>query len=204
MHILLNSLILFLIVTTAYAQQNSATTTSSPKCELQELAILAALGDTAAEYNLAVEFFSGRDLPRDYAKAAILWKKASDGGHIGAHNNLGYLKYYGRGIAQDYAKGIRLWRFAAERGWAESQVHLGQAYSDGRFLESDYIEAYAWAKAGKHYAPRMADTLDRQIAEAVANDADKVLEDMRKRLSAEAMKEAEAKAADYIRRFGPR
>ena len=201
MRILFNSLILVLLVTDVHAQQSSL-----PNCELQHLAIDAALGNTAALYNLGVEFFSGTNLPRDYAKAANLWKKASEAGSVGASNNLGFLKYYGRpGVDQDYAEGIRLWRFAAERGFAESQVHMGQAYSDGRFLKSDFIEAYAWAKAGKHYSSRMTETIDNpQIGDEVAKDAEEVLADMRKRLSAVEMVEAEKKAADYIRKFAPR
>jgi len=201
MRVLLISLILLLLATTVHAQQSSI-----PKCELQQLAIDAALGDTAALYNLGVEFFRGTNLPRDYAKAANLWRRASEAGSVEASNNLGFLRYYGRpGVERDYGEGIRLWRFAAERGFAESQVHMGQAYSDGRFLKSDLIEAYAWAKAGKHYSSRMTDTIDNpQISEEVAKDAEKVLVDMRKRLSAVEMVEAEKKAADYIRKFAPR
>jgi TPR repeat protein len=200
MRVLLKSLILLLLATTVQAQQGSI-----PKCELQQLAIDAALGDTAALYNLGVEFFRGTNLPRDYAKAANLWRRASEAGSVEASNNLGFLRYYGRpGVERDYGEGIRLWRFAAERGFAESQVHMGQAYSDGRFLKSDFIEAYAWAKAGKHHSSRMTDTIDNpQISDEVAKDAEKVLADMRKRLSAVEMVSAEKKAADYIRRFAP-
>ena len=51
----------------------------------------------------------------------------------------------------------------------------------------------------------MTDTIDNpQISEEVAKDAEKVLVDMRKRLSAVEMVEAEKKAADYIRKFAPR
>jgi TPR repeat protein len=201
MRILLKSFILLLLATTVQAQESSI-----PKCELQQLAIDAALGNPTAQYNLGVEFFRGTSLPRDYAKAATLWRRASEAGSVGASNNLGFLKYYGKpGVERDYAEGIRLWRLAAERGHAESQVHLGQAYSDGRFLKSDFVEAYAWAKAGKHYSPRMTDTIeDPQIADEVAKDAEKVLIDTRKKLSAVEMIEAEKKAADYISKFAPR
>ncbi len=114
MRILFKSLIMLFLATTVHAQQSSL-----PKCELQQLAIDAALGDTAAQYNLGVEFFRGANLPRDYAKAANLWRRASEVGSVTASNNLGYPKYYGRpGVERDYAEGIRLWRFAAERGYA--------------------------------------------------------------------------------------
>jgi hypothetical protein len=70
-------LILLLLATTIQAQE------ASPKCVLQQLAIDAAIGDTLAQYNLAVEFFRGANVPQDYAKAANLWRKASDAGDMG-------------------------------------------------------------------------------------------------------------------------
>ena len=201
MRLLLNSLIVLLLATAAYAQKASV-----PKCDLEQLAIVAALGDTVAQYNLGVEFFRGDKVPRDFGKAASMWRKASDAGDVAASNNLGFLKYYGRpGVERDYAEGIRLWRFAAERGFAESQVHLGQAYSDGRFLKSDFIEAYAWAKAGKHYASKVSEKIDNpQIADEIAKDAEKVLVEMRTKLNTLEMREAEKKAALYISNFVPR
>jgi len=193
-------LILLLLATTVQAQE------VSPKCVLQQLAIDAAIGDPVAQYNLGVEFFRGADVPQDFAKAAILWRKASDAGDIGAANNLGFLKYYGRpGVEQDYSEGIRLWRLAAERGHAESQVHMGQAYSDGRFLKSDFIEAYAWAKTGKHYSSKLYDTFDNpKIVELVARDAEKVLAEVSPKLSNVERAAADKKAAEYIRKFPPK
>ena len=97
-----------------------------------------------------------------------------------------------------------MWRFAAERGFAESQVHLGQANSDGRFLKSDFIEAYAWAKTGKHYSSKMSDTIaDPQIGDEIAKDAEKLLVEMRSKLNNREMIQAEKKAAEYIRKFVP-
>ncbi len=192
-------LILLLSATAIQAQE------ASSKCVLQQLAIDAAIGDSAAQYNLGVEFFRGANVPQDYAKAANLWRKASDAGGVEASNNLGFLKYYGRpGVERDYAEGIRLWRFAAVRGHAEAQVHMGQAYSDGRFLRNDFIEAYAWARAGKHYSPKMTEKInDPQIGEAVARDADKVLAEVSKKLSDVEMAAAKRKAAEYIQKFAP-
>jgi len=117
------------------------------------------------------------------------------------------LKYFGRpGVERNYEEGLRLWRFAAERGFPEAQVHLGQAYSDGRFLKSDFIEAYAWAKAGKHYSARASDWLDDadEVGQGIAKDADVVLAKSAKALTDAQLAEAEKKAADYISRFAPR
>lgn len=197
---LLSSLIWILLVASTQGQE-----AMPAKCELQNLAIDAALGDSVAQYNLGVEFFRGNKLSRDYAKAANLWRKASDAGEVAASNNLGFLKYYGRpGVEQDYREGIRLWRVAAEQGFAESQVHLGEAYSDGRFLQSDFVEAYAWAKAGKYHSSRVTEKLDKpNIDEAIAKMAEDVLVHVSKKLSDVEKAKAEKKAAEYIRKFAP-
>ena len=193
------SLTLLLFAAFAFGQ------TKSGECDLQQLAIDAALGEVEAQYNLGVEFFRGRCVPKDYAKAANLWRKASDAGHTGASNNLGFLKYNGRpGVERDYAEGIRLWRFAAERGFAESQVHLAEAYLDGNLFPSDLIEAYAWAKAGKHNSVRSSEGFEKQdLAETVAKMADDVLVDVGRKLTVDERAKAEKKAAEYIRKFGP-
>ena len=169
------------------------------KCQIQELAINAALGDAEAQYDLGVEFHRGVNLTRDYSKAAAMWRLAGNGGIVAAFNNLGHLTYYGRGVKQDYAEGVRLWRIAAEKGFAESQVHLGDAFSDGRYLKRDYIEAYAWAKAGQHFAPQIADA---ELAKGIIEMAEKRLADARAKLSATQVAEAEKRAAEYIAKYG--
>jgi hypothetical protein len=198
--ILTSLLTLLLLSTIAHAQESS-----KPSCPIQDLAIEAALGETVAQYNLAVEFYRGERVPRDYAKAAKLWQSASDAGDLAASNNLGYLKYYGLpGVSQDYAAALRLWRLAAERGNAESQVHIAEAYYDARYLPVDLVEAYAWASAGKHNAHKGDDKFDNKLNDAVARDAEKTLADLRKRLTPAELARAEKRAAQYIDKFPPR
>src|SRR3712207_248583 len=73
--------VLVVLAIPAYTQQ-----TPPPKCELQELAIDAALGERGAQYDLGVEFYRGESVPRDYAKAAMMWRMASDAGSVEAAN----------------------------------------------------------------------------------------------------------------------
>ena len=73
--ILISLLTVLITSTIAHAQESRKTS-----CPIEELAIEAALGETTAQYNLAVEFFRGERVPRDYAKAAKLWRSASDAG----------------------------------------------------------------------------------------------------------------------------
>ena len=170
-------------------------------CKLQELAIDAALGDALARHNLGVAFHRGEGVPRDYAKAAIMWRQSSSAGVLESYNNLGHLTYYGRGVKQDYAEGLRLWRIAARKGYAESQVHMGFAYSDGKHLKKDIVEAYAWAKAGRFYADRMEDA---ELGKKIKEMANKLLNDLQSQLTERQLIEADGKGVEYIKKFGPK
>jgi TPR repeat protein len=171
----------------------------NPQCMIQALAIEAALGDPMAQHNLGVAFHVGKDLPQDFSKSAILWRLSSNAGVRESQNNLGHLLYYGRGVKQNYAEGIQLWREAAENGFAESQLHLASAYTDGRFLNRDDVKAYAWAKAGKHFAPQ-----NPELEKAHDEQAEKLLRNLRGRMTKAQMAEAETKAAEYIARYAPK
>ena len=196
MKLLTSAFLVVFLSACQYAQQQPES-----KCRLQDLAINAALGDAEAQHNLGVEFHRGVNIPKDFSKAAVMWRLASSGGVVESANNLGYLTYYGKGVEQNYAEGVRLWRMAAEKGFAESQVHLGDAYSDGEYLQRDYVEAYAWARTGRHYAEGMEDAaLGKSIVEMAAN----VLADVGKRLSKAQLTEAETRAAEYISKYHPK
>ncbi len=196
MRISICTLILLLCSASAYSQN-----ANKPECGLQQLAIDAALGDPIAQYDLGVEFFRGKEVQRDYSKAAIMWRSASNAGIVQAFNNLGFLTYHGRGVKKDYAEGVRLWRIAAEKGFAESQVHLGETYTDGRHFKQDFVEAYAWGKTGKHSAVRDGKG-DPQTASEIVKMAETLLALARSRLNATQLVEAERKASEYIAKFG--
>ena len=82
---------------------------------------------------------------------------------------------------------------------------MAQAYSDGRFLKQDFVEAYAWATVGKHYSSKMSEKIDDpQIGNEVKKDAEKVLVEVRNKLSSVQLAEAEKRAAEYISKYAPR
>lgn len=196
MRVLVGAIILVIAPVLAYGQA-----ASQNKCIVQDLAIDAALGNHEAQYDLGVFFFRGEDIPQDFSKAAIMWRLAANAGMIEAHNNLGFLTYYGKGVKQDYAEGIRLWRKAAEAGFPESQVHLAEANNDERYLIQDLVEAYAWAKAGKHFAAKMTEA---KLGSRIAENAEQVLNDVRSKLSPAKLSEAENRAAAYISKYPPK
>lgn len=170
---------------------------TSTGCELQDIAIDAALGDPIAQHDIGVAFYTGKGVPQDYGKAAIMWQKASDGGNIQAFNNLGYLTYYGKGVKQDFAEGIRLWRIAAEKGFAEPQFHIGQAHFDGKYLKKDFVEAYAWAKTSQYFAEQKNNNDVLQMAK-------KLLTSLTVEMNEAQRLEGEKKATEYIAKFAPK
>ena len=139
----------------------------APNDRLTKLAIDAAAGDTEARYNLAVELYRGDSIPRDYSRAAALWKQGMERGNINATNNYAYLLYYGLGIARDQGQAVALWKRAAALGQAESQYHLGVAALDGGGESADTSEALARFKAALALALRSSDPTDHLVARDV-------------------------------------
>lgn len=111
---------------------------------LTDTAVGAALGRPIDTYNLAVEFYTGRCVAKDYGNAALLWEKASAAGLNTAKNNLAYLLFEGLGVAKDLPRAAQLWREAAVAGMVESQLHLGTAYFNGWGVPMDRARGLAW------------------------------------------------------------
>jgi hypothetical protein len=163
--------------------------------ELRDLAIDAALGDRIAQYDLAVEFYRGNRLPRDYAKAGKLWRQAAAQGDVDATNNLGFLAYNGLDGPASPAEGVRLWQEAAAKGHPESQYHLGYAAEQGKGMPLDRVEAYARYEAAVLIGDRSRDPVDGDIV----RDAVESRDALRPRLSAQERADAERRAAEYAR-----
>jgi TPR repeat protein len=111
--------------------------------ENNELAVLmkkAQSGDAAAQSRLGGYYF----LAKDYAHAAVWYRKAAEQGDTSAPSALGYFSFYGEGVPQDYAQAAIWYRKSAEQGNADSQMHLGALYAEGSGVPQDYAEAYFW------------------------------------------------------------
>ncbi|HEX8692840.1 MAG TPA: hypothetical protein VF746_10495 [Longimicrobium sp.] len=184
----LSRAILVLLLATAGCQRKAAC-----DAELQALAIDAALGDRQARYNLAVQFYRGEKVPRDYAKAGALWRQAAAQGDLSAKNNLGFLLYHGYGMPAAPAEAVALWREAATGGQSEAHWHLGQVARDGKLRAPDPVEAYARFRAAILIAGRSSDATEGEIAK----DARADLWKLRPRLSPEQVRVGEARAAAY-------
>lgn len=151
------------------------------------------MGDPHAQYDLAVEFYRGKVVPRDYAKAAVLWRRVAEKGDANARNNLGYLLYYGLGVPANPDSAVRLWRTAVLQGQPEASFHLGSAAADGKGTARDSVEAWARFRAAVLMAEASADSLDRLILD----DARGELRGLRPGLTGAQMDAGERKAREY-------
>lgn len=143
-------LLLFLIPACSRAED--------PCVGLAKTAIGAALEDPTDTYNLAVAFYTGKCIDKDYGSAAKLWERAAASGVISAKNNLGYLLSEGLGVKKDEARAAALWIEAAKAGHAESQVHLGNALFYGYGMPQDRVRGLAWVLLGARSAVDDPDT----------------------------------------------
>jgi TPR repeat protein len=92
------------------------------------------------------DYYNGRGVEKDFAKAAEYYRKAADQGHALAQYNLGYAYSKGEGVAEDKAEGARWYRKAAEQGFALAQCNLGVAYRNGEGVAKDLAEAIRWIR----------------------------------------------------------
>ena len=143
--------------------------------------------DATAIYDAGVEHYQAED----YAAARRLWRRAADLGTREAASNLGYLLYYGFGGAPDSAEGGRFWQAAAAQGDAEAHRHLAQAIWNGDHRLGSEVNGYAHALAA-HHLGRHTSQLD---GNAVADDAEPLLQRYRQRLSSDERVAAERHAA---------
>jgi uncharacterized RDD family membrane protein YckC len=86
----------------------------------------------------------GEGKPKDFAKAAVLYRKAAEQGDAAAQLNLGIMYDQGLGVTQDYEQAVGWYRKAAEQGRAPAQFNLGVAYCEGQGVPQDFAQAAIW------------------------------------------------------------
>ncbi len=126
---------------------------------------LAVSGDADAQFNLGQAYKLGRGVPND-ANAALEWfRKASEQGHVRAHDNFGLLLFQQgqREQAMPYIK------VAAERGEPRSQYIYGTALFNGDLAPQDWVRSYALmtmaANAGVQQARDSLAQMDQYVPE---------------------------------------
>ena len=133
--VLIVTLLLGFMLTTAYGQDFEATKQAAEK------------GDPAAQVQLGTMYNSGEKdygVPKNNAEAAKWYKLAADQNHAGSLNHLGWYYYTGEGVAKNDAEAVRLYRLAVVQGHAHSQFNLAIMYENGAGVPQDSIMAFVW------------------------------------------------------------
>lgn len=111
---------------------------------LDELRVLATLGNPDAQYRLGVACARGEGVARDLAEAAKWYRLAADQGVAAAQGRLGSLLLGGDGIPRDAAEAARRFRQAADRGNAYAAANLALLHVRGEGVTRDESEALVW------------------------------------------------------------
>ena len=105
---------------------------------------LAEEGDAGAQFNLALLYADGKEIPQDYAKARYWYGKAARQGHAAAQYSLALMHHKGLGTPRDDAKSARWYRTAAQQGHQAAQFNLAVLYDKGLGVSHDQVMAFVW------------------------------------------------------------
>jgi len=82
---------------------------------------------------------------KNAVRACVLYREASDLGHVGAQNQLGLCFASGRGAPKDEVEAYNWFRRSAEGGNAVGQYNLAQAFATGSGIGRHFESAAIWA-----------------------------------------------------------
>lgn len=83
---------------------------------------------------------------RDYAEAAVWYRKAAEQGLGIAQLNLASLYASTKGVAQNHGQAAHWYHKAAEQGVSRAQYQLGLSYCSGQGVPRDYGQAAIWLR----------------------------------------------------------
>ena len=146
---------------------------------------LAEQGDADAQALLAVVYYNGRGVRRDYAEALRWARLAAEQGNARGQGLLGAAYREGNGVARDPAEAVRWLRPAAEQGNVSAQAFLGLLYLNGEGVPQDDVSAYVWLT--------LADASGQTVGPGRARDR------LARRMTPEQLAEAEARLRDWDR-----
>ncbi|MGA3283972.1 MAG: tetratricopeptide repeat-containing serine protease family protein [Verrucomicrobiota bacterium] len=139
------SLLLFLMLGVAVAQQTNSASSVTNSGAIAELKAKAEKGDAIAEYKLGYRYCVGQGLPKDFAEAAKWLRKAAEQGIAVAQYDLALVYDKGDGMT-NRLEAAKWFRKAAEQGNAEAQADLGIDYLIGKGVDKDSREGVKWLR----------------------------------------------------------
>ncbi len=151
--------------------------------QCEKVRLLAAQGNTSAQYYLGSLYYSGFPHPgirirKNYTEAMKWFRKAADQGNANAQQELGVMYETGQGVPQDYTEAVAWYRKAAELGNEGAQCLLGLMYAKGRGVPQDLVQAYLWlnlsAVQGDTDAQQFRDNLTKKMASGQLSEAQRL------------------------------
>ena len=112
--------------------------------QFEEFKVLAEGGEAAAQYNLALCYYKGVGVAKDFSEATKWYRKAAEQGLVQAQYSLGSFYASGTGTNKNFAEAVNWYRKAAEQGHANAQYCLGLHYYKGYGVSKDLLEAVKW------------------------------------------------------------
>ena len=104
-------------------------------------------GHIYAQVNLALMYFNGNNITKNY-KAAIKWFTiAANSGNKRAQSNLGVIYRQGMGVETNMSLSFKYTKLAAIQGEQISQYNLGKMYFDGIGQKKNFKKAIRWYRA---------------------------------------------------------
>jgi TPR repeat protein len=104
----------------------------------------AAAGEPRAQYDLAVAYIQGRNIPQNNAAAAYWLRQAATAGLAPAQYNLGVMYELGIAGTKDPVESLLWFHSAAEQGHTRAYYALGIAYTEGKSVPADTVTARRW------------------------------------------------------------
>lgn len=80
----------------------------------------------------------------EFERAATIWTRLANQGHIKSMNNLGTMYTQGKGVDRDYATAVRWYERGATQKDARAAYNLGLAHENGRGVSKDDSTAALW------------------------------------------------------------
>ncbi|MGB8278386.1 MAG: hypothetical protein WCF20_10720 [Methylovirgula sp.] len=116
---------------------------------------LAQAGNAKAQYELATDYATGRELPRDLKLAAQWYEKAAAQGLPPAQYRLGSLYEKGLGVGRDLALAKSWYQKAATAGNVRAMHNLAVLTAEGGDSDKpDYAAAAQWFRKAAEYGVR--------------------------------------------------
>ena len=138
-------LALVLCVSVSRAQSTSATTAQNKGIDPAVLA-KANAGDAEAQHELGDMYYFGQGVRRDYAQAAIWYRKAAEQGNHDSQYRIGVLYHFGWGVPKDDAQAIVWIKKAAEQEDANAERLLSVCYAKGLGVPKDDAHEIFWLR----------------------------------------------------------